>query len=274
MSLIDVQNNSHLLNQLYNQYDLTMIAGAGHLTDKLGDVYEHFVLKIFEDKRVAMSWAVGTVERYIVDALLFKLGFTFNDIVGLKASNDGIPLTARNGTPKTDVYLTFDLTDGSTHLTPISVKQSTVRKVAIAEYRVEDIVTALNIQDPTLIQLLIKHQRDASAINFSLAEKLQLTALLAPHADSLIRWCLTLNPNRTVQDILHPEYLIRFSLNHPSKFPNQRYCFNLVEVYSIDEYIYSIRYTANGALKAGGFGTGLSWTYATGSKGTKIQLKG
>ena len=274
MSLIDVQNNSQLLNQLYGQYDLARIDSVGRLTDKLGLVYECFVLKIFEDKRVAMSWAVGTVERDIVDTLLSKLGFTFNDIVGLKASSKGIPLTARNGTPKTDVYIRFDLTDGSTHLTPISVKQSTVKKVAIAEYRVADIVTALDIQDTILIQLLMKHQTDASAINFSLTEKLQLKTLLAPYVDSLIRWCLTLNPDPTVQDILHPEYLIRFSLNHPNNFPNNRYCLSSVNVYSIDEYIYYIRRTTNGALRAGGFGTGLSWTYATGSKGTKIQLKG
>lgn len=274
MSLIDIQNGSHLLNQLYNEYDLVRIDSVGRLTDKLGGVYEHFVLKIFEDKRVAMSWAAGTVEKYIVDALLFKLDLTFDDITNLSASNQDIPTTFRNGMPKTDVYITFNLVNGGIRLTPISVKQSTVKKVAIAEYRVEDIVTALDIQDPILIQLLTKHQRDASAINFSPAEKLQLTALLESHVDNLIRWCLTLNPNPTVQDILHPEYLIRFSLNHPSKFPNQKYCLNSVEVYSIDEYIYYIRHTTNGALKAGGFGTGLSWTYATGSKGTKIQLKG
>lgn len=274
MSLIDIRNGSDLLDQLYDQYSLESITSVGRLTDKLGDVYEHFILKIFENRRVAMSWPSGTVEKYIVDALLFKIGLTFSDITNLSASDRDIPTTFRNGTPKTDVYIRFDLTDGSTHLTPISVKQSTVKKVAIAEYRVADIVTALDIQDPILIQLLMKHQTDASAINFSLTEKLQLKALLAPYVDSLIRWCLTLNPDPTVQNILHPEYLIRFSLNHPNKFPNNRYCLSSVNVYSIDEYIHYIRRTTNGALRAGGFGTGLSWTYATGSKGTKIQLKG
>lgn len=273
MSLLDIQNSSPLLNQIYNQYGLANLTNVGHLTDKLGDVYENFILKIFENKIVAMSWGLGTSEKYIVDALLSQLGFTFNDIVELSASDSGIPLTINNGTPKTDVYLMFNLINGETHLTPISVKQSTVKKVAIAEYSVNNIITALGIQDPILIQLLMKHQTDASAKNFTTAEKVQLETLLESYADSLIRWCLTLNPNPTVQDIRHPEYIVRFALND-KKVPNQRYCLNSVEVYSIDQYIRFIRYSAKGALKLGGFGTGLSWTYATGSKGKKIQLKG
>lgn len=274
MSLVDIQNGSPLLNQIYNQYGLANLTSVGQLTDRLGDVYENFILKIFENKIVAMSWGAGTPERYIVDALLSQLGFTFNDIVDLSASDRDIPLTINNGVPKTDVYLTFNLINGRSFLTPISIKQSTVRQVAFAEYGVNDIVTALNIQDPILIQLLMKHQTDASAKNFTAAEKVQLKTLLAPYADSLIRWCLTLNPNPTAQDIRHPEYIIKFNLDHPVKAPNQRYCLNSVKVYTIDQYINLIRYAVNGALKSGGFGTGLQWTYATGSKGRKIQLKG
>lgn len=273
MSLVDIQNGSPLLDQIYDQYGLTNITTAGHLTDKLGDVYENFILKIFENKRVAMSWGLRTTERYIVDTLLSQIGFSFNQIVDLSASDRNIPLTINNGVPKTDVYLTFTLMNGSSCLVPISVKQSTVSKVAFAEYRVIDIVTALNIQDPILINLLMKHQTDASAKNFTLAEKEDLKTRLAPYADSLIRWCITLNPNPTVGNICHPEYIVKFDLYHPVKAPTRRYCFKSVQVYSIDQYISLIRYAANGALRSGGFGTGLQWTYATGSKGKKIQLK-
>lgn len=273
MSLIDIGNNSQLLNQLYLQYGLPNLTTVGQLTDKLGDVYEDFVMKIFENKTIAMSWLPGTFERQIVDSLLSYLNMTFNDFVDIRSSNQNIPPTINNGMPKTDVYIIFTQACGQSHLIPLSVKQSTVKKVSFAEYSVSDIVSALNIQDQTLIDLLLKHQTDASAKNFTPAEKQQLTTLLAPYVNSLIRWCITLNPNPTFQDICHPEYIIKFDLNHPNKFPSSRYCMNAVTVFSIDEYINLIRYSARGILKTSGFGTGLAWTYATGSKGTKIQFK-
>lgn len=273
MSLVDIRNHSQLLNQLYLRYNLSSITSVGQLTDRLGDLYEDFVMQIFKDKLTAMSWQPGTVERYIVDSVLSYLNFTFNDLINLKSSNKGIPFTANNGMPKTDVYIKCTVTGGIEYLIPISVKQSTVKKVSFAEYSVSDIVSALNIQNPTLIYLLTKHQTDASAINFTAAEKIQLKTLLAPYVENLIRWCITLNPNPTTQDIRHPEYIIKFDLNHPNRFPNDRYCMNEAKVFSVDEYINFIRYSTNGILRAGGFGTGLSWTYATGSKGSKIQFK-
>ena len=272
MSLVDINNSSLLLDQLYCQYNLRSMNSTGVLTDKLGDVYEDFVMKVFESKQQAMSWAHNTVEKEIVDDLLAHLDFTFNDIAQLRASDRNIPLTGRNGTPKTDVYLTLELITGREHLVPISVKQSTVPKVAIAEYSVADIVAALGIQDNALIDLLKKHQTDASAKNFTKDEKDRLQELLAPYADSLVRWCLTLNPSPTEQNIIHPEYFIKFNL-YPKNATNFRYCLDSVKVYTIDDYIRSIRYLRNGELRKGGFGTGLSWTYATGSKGIKIQFK-
>ncbi len=272
MSLVNINNSSALLDQLYVQYNLTSINSTGVLTDKLGDVYEDFVMKVFEDKERAMSWVQGMVEKEIVDSVLAHLNLTFNDIVQLRASDQNIPSTGRNGTPKTDVYLTLDLATGGRCLVPLSIKQSTVAKVAIAEYSVADIVVALGIQDYALIELLTKHQTDASAKNFTDDEKYRLQTLLAPYVDSLIRWCLTLSPNPTQQHISHPEYFIKFNL-YPKNTPNHSYCLNSVKVYSIDDYISSIRYQGNGELKKGGFGSGLSWTYATGSKGIKIQFK-
>ena len=47
-----------------------------------------------------------------------------------------------------------------------------------------------------------------------------------------------------------------------------------INCYTIDEYVDFLVYDKNGNYKKGGFGTGLSWTYATGSKGKKIQFKG
>jgi len=42
---------------------------------------------------------------------------------------------------------------------------------------------------------------------------------------------------------------------------------------TVEDYIHSIIYNKKGNVKNGGFGTGLAWTYATGSGGFKIQFK-
>lgn len=272
MSLLDVANNSQILNQLYMQYDLSSITSQGQLTDKLGDVYEAYVMEIFKDKNTVLSWGNGTIEKDIVDGLFRYLDFTTNDLLTINCSDEGIPPTNNHGMPKTDVYITCNLVNNSSYLIPLSVKQSTAPKVSFAEYSVADIVQALDIQDPRLIYLLEKHQCEASAKNFTRTERDDLKRLIVPHVDNLIRWCITLSPNPTHQNIRHPEYIIKFAL-YPKNKPNQRYCLNTVSIYDVNQYINSIRYNANGILRTGGFGTGLSWTYATGSKGRKIQFK-
>jgi hypothetical protein len=64
-----------------------------------------------------------------------------------------------------------------------------------------------------------------------------------------------------------PELLLKFSLTKNDEITD-------IKCYTVDEYVDYLVYDKNGNNKKGGFGTGLSWTYATGSKGEKIQFKG
>ena len=61
--------------------------------------------------------------------------------------------------------------------------------------------------------------------------------------------------------------LIKFSLTKSNQILN-------IHCYTIDEYVDYLTIDRYGNPKKGGFGTGLGWTYATGSKGEKIQFKG
>lgn len=263
---------SLLLNNLYIKYRINLLS-HGALADALGDVYEEFIEAIFKDLNTINSWKIGSLEHRIVNDLFTYLADYVPHIQTVSSSRKGIPLTVNGGSPKTDVYLDIVLIDGQKIVVPLNIKQSTVPKVSFAEYDVNTIVNVLGIQDSHLIYLLEKHQLDASAINFSTAEKLYLKQYLQPYARGLVRWCITLNANQTSQDIRYPEYVIRFDLYHPKNNNLLANQYKEVKVYDIESYINKIMLNNKGELKTGGFGTGLSWTYATGSKGRKIQFK-
>lgn len=271
-TFLNVEEMSQLLNNLYIKYRISQLS-HGAITDALGDVYEEFVEEIFKDLATLQSWSSNSLEYLIASKLLNYLQLTIGQISAISSSRVGIPPTIKGGSPKTDVYLNITLVNGQKLLVPLNVKQSTVAKVSFAEYDVNTIVQALGITDPNLIYLLNKHQTDASAINFTDKEKLYLKQNLAPYARNLVRWCITLNPNPTYQDIRYPEYVIRFDLHHPKNNNPLGNMYKNVNVYTIDSYIDKIMLNNKGNPRVGGFGTGLSWTYATGSKGVKIQFK-
>lgn len=265
---------SLLLANLYQKYNIHQIVNPGALTDALGDVYEDFVEAIFRDLSTLQSWPVNSLEYNIADQILKYLNLNFSQISTISSSRKGIPPTLNGGTPKTDVYLKIGLVNGLTRLVPLNVKQSTHSKVSFAEYDVATIINDLSITDPKLIFLLEKHQTDASAKNFTPTERMYLRTNLAPHVRNLVRWCITLSASPTCQDIRYPEYVIRFDLHHPKKSGTLGNTLKAVNIYDIEEYIDKIMLNLKGQPRSGGFGTGLSWTYATGSKGKKIQFKG
>lgn len=270
---LGVGKMSLLLNNLYIKYRINLLS-HGALADALGDVYEEFVEEIFKDLPTINSWPIGSLEHLIVSNLSTYLSAYLPYIQAVSSSRKGIPLTVNGGSPKTDVYLNITLQDGQIILVPLNLKQSTVSKVSFAEYDVATIINDLSITDPNLIFLLEKHQTDASAKNFTPSERLYLRTHLAPHVRNLVRWCITLNSQPTYQNISYPEYVIRFDLHHPQNNNPLGNQFKAVNVYDIEEYIDKIMLTLKGKPRSGGFGTGLSWTYATGSKGKKIQFKG
>lgn len=265
---------SLLLLSLYQKYNIQQIVNPGALTDALGDVYEDFIEAIFKDLSTLQSWPANSLEYDIANKLLDCLNLDISQIFTISSSRKGIPLTLNGGTPKTDVYLNIVLVNGLNRLVPLNVKQSTVPKVSFAEYDVATIINELSITDPILISLLEKHQTDASAKNFTPTERVYLRTNLAPHVRNLVRWCITLNAKPTYGDIRYPEYVIRFDLHHPKNSGHLGNTFKAVNIYDIEGYIDKIMLNLKGQPRSGGFGTGLSWTYATGSKGKKIQFKG
>lgn len=274
--------NTKRLKELYEQFDIANLS-FGIIHDKLGDLYEKFCVQIIEDSRflemAQKNEASEDIEYNIFLDLFAVYGIkNFLNIRNIGGS-DPVPHRLSHGLSKTDVIAHITYNDGNTKDLSISCKQSTVLKVAFAEFDVNTICSEIKIKEGRLKDLLIKHQVDKSAKNFTPREKIELKELLAPIARSFVRWVITGSPDTENNDIRFPTSIIKFDL----KKPKNRYDVNVAggdfelktyRIYTIEEYIDTIMLDKNGTIKTGGFGTGLSWTYATGSGGYKIQFKG
>ena len=271
---------SEILENLYKKYDIANFA-FGKIHDKLGDVYEEYCIIVLQDEN-NLNKAKNNLDDNSLELSVFKslLGiYDINDfslIEKITATNT-VPHRETKGLSKTDVIATVYYKNGTKQNLSISCKQSTVPKVAFAEFDVETICREVGISDETLKQLLLKHQTDASAKNFTPAEKAQLRNKLAPIARNFVRWVITGSIKKIPTDVVFPTSIIKFQLKKPLNryaisVENGDFSYQNFKVHTIEEYIDTIM-LKNGKIKNGGFGTGLSWTYATGSKGVKIQFK-
>lgn len=254
-----------LLNSLYEKYDIANLA-FGKIHDKLDDVYEEYCTLILQSAQFLNDLKSGITES-LEDQILYYI-LTCNNLSDFKAidhitSTTQIPHRSSGGNSKTDVIANVYMNDGSVVILPISCKQSTVAKVALAEFDVDTICNEMGISNPRLKQLLLKHQTDCSAKNFTISEKNELTQLMAPIRRDFVRWVLTGSPISNIDDVCIPSSIIKFKL----KKPNDRYNINVAkgdfdfisfEVLTIEECIDKIMYNGNGKLKPGGFAPGLS----------------
>lgn len=255
---------SEVLDQLYKDYNIENLS-FGILQDKLGDVYENFVVQTLENREYVFNFQNSNIVNNWEYQLFVDVMTGYNILPGeIEKINatDPVPVRLTHGLSKTDVIMTVN--DSKKY--PISVKQSTAKKVAFAEFDVDTIIKEVGITDKELIRLLTKHQADASAKNFTKEEKETLTEKLKPIARKFVRWVITGSPDVS-NDIRIPTMIVKFDIN---KADNKLKSY---KVFNIEDYIDSIMLDKNGNVKKGGFGTGLSWTYATGSKGRKIQFK-
>lgn len=270
-----------LLDSLYDKYDIGNLE-FGKIHDKLGDAYEEYCKTILNTEdylnNLKVKICVSLEEKILFDILRCSKLDDFKVIKKISATTN-IPHRNTGGNSKTDIIAYIQLLDGRKITVPISCKQSTVSMVALAEFDVDTICREININDARLKELLLKHQIDCSAKNFTDDEKSEMRELIKPISRSFVRWVLTGSPEENLDDVCIPTVIIKFKLRKPvdkKKININKGDFECLSfsVYTMEEYIDSIMYTKAGKPRRGGFGTGLSWTYATGSKGTKMQFKG
>jgi len=255
------------LKNLYTTYNIDSLL-HGARGDKLGDLYEEVVIDSFTPDKYKKEQMLCNLRTQILDSYDIA-----PEKVLTSSAHSNIPKRNSNGNSKTDVLVNLNMIDGSLFKLRISVKQTSASKVSIAEYDVNTIFNEVGINkndEPLLYKLMLKHQFEASAKNFTLEEKEGLSDALYHYKQSFLRWIFTMDPNEHSTDDRVPTSIIIFKVSKESEGS----IYLTHNVYQIQNYIEYISLDKKGIPKRGGFGTGLSWTYATGSKGTKIQFKG
>lgn len=260
---------TELLSKLYDDFGIDQLPHAQHgiTSDRLGKLYEKYILDIFKDIESLTKYSTDVYpqEKDISSQLLNALNFDLSEILNVSSSDADLGRTIAGGSPKTDATITFTFNDQSSRLVPLNIKHSSKKKVSIAEYDVDTICTGVGIPDGELKELIRKHQNDQSAKLFTPIQKQRLTELLEPYRERFIRWCVTLSAEKSEGNILHPDLLIRF------KVFDREYVD--VTIKNIDDYV-NDRIAEGSKARKPGFGTGLNWTYASGSKAKKMQFKG
>lgn len=273
--------NTELLNELYSKYNIANLP-YGIVHDKLGDAYEEYCIRILTCK----DFLISMQQKIDLDSIEFRIFKTFlskgdfrniDDIKEIQATNQ-VPHRQTRGNAKTDVIATIIYRNGSEVKLPISSKQSYVPKVAVAEFDVNTICREAKIDNERIKELMYKFQIAHSAKGLTDPEQLELRELIKPFAKQLVRWAITGSPEENPCDVIFPKLLIKFKIQKPKDrynihVANGELQYKDFSIYTINEYIDLVMLDKNGRSKKGGFGTGLSWTYASGSGGRKIQFK-
>ena len=244
------------LKDLYEEHNIDKLR-PGARSDALGDVYEKFVKLIFSDQELVYKFNMGTVPSSTEEKVMYDVCRDFGILFIESVNFPNVPKTDVGGEPKTDLCI---LINGNT-LVKATIKQSRAREVTISEFDVASIVEGIGIKDPMTISLMEKHQRDASAKNFAPEEKEYLTNGMQIYKRDLVRWAISGAVDDS-EDLRVANYSINFRVDsNTNRFVN----FVTHSIESLVDKIVKFKR---------GFNTGLSWTYATGTKGKKIQFKG
>lgn len=273
--------NTPLLDKLYQKYDIENLS-YGKVHDKLGDAYEEYCILILSNRDFLATFQknerIDSVEFEIFKSLLTKAGVNnITEIVEITATNI-VPHRKTHGNAKTDVIATIIYKNGTEVTLPISSKQSYVAKVAVAEFDIDTICDEAGIDNDRVRELMRKFQTAKSAKGLTAEEQEELRVALVPYARKLVRWAITGSPEENPNNVIFPKLLVKFKISKPKdrfniKVSNGELNYISHSIYTINEYVDLTIYNKNGNIKKGGFGTGLSWTYASGSGGRKIQFK-
>ena len=252
---------SNLFEDIWIRHDIPSLkVGSGKFFDKLGDVYEDYFIALFEPDRIAKynkilkGWATAnSMDEEVACYVLTKASVSHIDSVEVP----NVPKRESGGEPKTDVWV---LINGEEHV-KASIKQSKARAIAVAEFDVETIAKEVGFaHDTELVSLLERFQLDASAKNFTPEEKNRLRTLFAPYRRLFLNWVLSGSKEESSENPQHANLMVMFKTDGEGKPAGL----------GIETLSECVDYLTE---RTSGFGTGLSFTYATGSKSKKIQFK-
>lgn len=237
-----------------------MPSGTAHA--KLGLHFEQKVVDSLNNGQNFDKWkhnsatSVGYLYSLYVD-LMNKLQLKSNEVISMKATSD-IPKLPSGGTPKTDVLLEVE-TDSRKDIYTFSCKRSNSDWVSVHEYTADAFANVLNKDDEELRILLEEFQSVGGVKAFGIENESLLSKRISRYADKLAKWVIGGIGGEGNEETQWADYIITLNDNSGD-----------YSIHTVDEYIEVCVETG----VYGQFGTLFKWTYPSGGKGKRIQLKG
>jgi hypothetical protein len=170
------------------------------------------------------------------------------------SSSTVIKRLSSRGPAKTDLVVTISTQNGNVKKICFSCKQSKAKQVSFHEHSADDFISVLKLNDKTAENLIRQHQKDGNKENIRGRKREYLTEKLSnPIIKKILAEWVILGKHHlgTKQDDQIVDYVI---------------CNDRLKTFGQ----YESKLNKSKAI----FGTGFSWTHASGSRGKKIQLKG
>lgn len=225
-----------------------------HFEEKLVDALNN--VENWNKWRNSSSTSVGYLFTLFKD-VMEKFELNPKTVLSVSATNS-IPKLKSGGMPKTDVLVKVNTTLGQKTYT-ISCKRSSASRVTVHEYTADMFAQVLNPHDNELREVLIEFQ-NAGGINAMMPQSVErMSNIITSYREKLERWVLGGEGGEGDPETQWANYIIAVDED------SDRY-----SIKTLEEYI--AEYDKQGV--SGQFGTPFQWTYPSGGKGKRIQLKG
>ncbi|MFT6324984.1 MAG: hypothetical protein ACJAWO_002554 [Halieaceae bacterium] len=230
-----------------------------------GNAFEKEVVAILNSyeylKQLKENGSTESLYQEVIRKILYDNNTSMNDVISVSATNTVLKLN-RGGTAKTDIIVILNTVQGEI-IETISVKNTTKSSVSCHDYKADDFIRVLNIDNTKLADYFVFYQRFGSHIGFveGLPEgytDTEFTELLQPYQQMLVEWALTGNHDH--ENLINPQlqtskYLL---INKSDEIRFIDFESYISEIFRRRKLVYGIP---------------LGWTHPSKQCGSRIQFK-
>ena len=274
--LDDVIPNKELVSQIkkkalavFNEHEeeeqghVLSVTDKGRAYDFGGRAFEKDVAAVLSNPAYLANMkngVKGTDKKYLYFEKMMKVfGLEASQVSHIKATSrkEDIDCLPSGGSPKTDIWASVTLTNGSHKDITISCKRTTQNAVSVHQYTADVFADVLDPSNTALRTLLKVFQFCGNAQDMPDGDRVALEKQLQPHLRKLCKWVLGGFGMACKSPIQCANYLVVYN-------PSDEY----FAAHSVNDYT-----TLLLDRKPLAFGTPFAWTYASKQRGKSIQLK-
>lgn len=245
------------------EHKATGLLGGGQAKALLGLHFEDKLVDAMNSNQNLEKWkglsstSVGYLYTLFADVMR-ALKVSADKVDYIYATSD-IPKLPSGGSPKTDVLIEISMNDGTRLDYTFSCKRSSADRVSVHEYTADAFSNVLNPQDEQLRELLNDFQSVGGVRSMDPTKADALEKRLTVYKLKLSKWVMAGIGGEGDPRVQWASHIITVNENT-----------NSYKIKTIEEYIQECE-----KMDVGGqLGTPFQWTYPSGGKGRRIQLKG